>query len=315
MEGPRFSRRAMLGGLALAPFAARAAVPAGEFTILGYNDMAEMIAGLDAAFALLHPGIVFHTELEGTRFGPAALAEGRALIAPMGALFTPAQLQAYRAVAGSEPAAFRIAHASLSPRALSGPNAIYVHRDNPLQAADLPAVAGLFTRPGPHRWRALGAGVPLADRPIRLAGLSPDTPLALEMQAAAFPGRAFAADMQGFRQSRDVIAFVAAEPLALGFAALNRASGPVRALGLRPRPGAPAVFADEKSLRAGAYPLDRHLWLYARRDARGRLDPRARAYIAFALSDRGQEIVGAGSLGYLPLGREEARRERAKLAR
>jgi phosphate transport system substrate-binding protein len=312
--GAQLSRRTLLAGLALSPLAAAHAVRlAGEIRILGYNDMAEMIAALDGAFAALHPGISFRTELEGTRFGPAALAEGRALIAPMGALFTPPQLAAYRAVAGRDPARFRIAHASLSPKALSGPNGVFVHRDNPLQAADLPALASLFTQPGPHLWAELGAGGALAGATIRIAGLSAETPLALEMQAAAFPGLSFADDVMGFHQSRDVIAFVAAEPRALGFAALNRASGPVRALGLRRRPGAPALFATEATLRAGAYPLDRHLWLYARQDARGRLDSRARAYIAFALSPRGQAIIGAGSLGYLPLGAGELERERARL--
>src|SRR4051812_29718142 len=188
----------MLAGAVLAPFAARASGFGAEIAIVGYNDMAEMIAGLDAAFAALHPDARFRTELKGTRFGPAALAEGRATVAPMGALFTPAQLGAYRAVAGRDPLAFRIAHASLSPKALSGPNAVFVHRDNPLRDADLPALATVFTRPGPHEWAELGGGYP--GKAIRVAGLEPDTPLALEMQAAAFPGRSFARDVESFHQ-------------------------------------------------------------------------------------------------------------------
>ncbi|MDB5721568.1 MAG: hypothetical protein JWP15_2186 [Alphaproteobacteria bacterium] len=306
-------RRALLAGLALAPLAARAADLHGEIDLVGYNDMTEMIAALDSAFANLHPGIRFRTELQGTRFGPAALAEGRALIAPMGAVFTPVQLAAFRAVAGRDPVGIRIAHASLNPKALSGPNAVFVHRDNPLREADLNVVARLFTSPGPHRWSALGAAGDLAGEAVRLVGLSADTPLALEMQAAAFPGLAFSADMRSFHQSRDVIALVATEPLSLSFAAANRGSDRVRALGLRSRPRTPAVYVSEASLRSGAYPLDRHLWLYARPDSNGRIDPPARAYIAFALSPRGQAIVGAGSLGYLPLGHREIGRERAKL--
>jgi phosphate transport system substrate-binding protein len=305
------TRRALLAGAALAPLAARASGVGPEMAIVGYNDMAEMIAGLDAAFAALHPGTRFRTELRGTRFGPAALAEGRAIVAPMGALFTPAQRAAYRAIAGRDPLAFRIAHASLSPKALSGPNGVFVHRDNPLRDADLPTLATVFTQLGPHAWAKLGGGY--SGKAIRVAGTAPDTPLALEMQAALFPRRPFASDMEGFRQSRDVVALVASDPLALGFAAINRAQGPVRALGLRRHPGAPALFATEATLRAGAYPLDRHLWLYARKDRHGRLDPLARAYVALALSPRGQAVIGSGSLGYLPLGPDELRRERARL--
>lgn len=312
MDAIRLTRRAVLAGAALAPFAGHAGGVGPEIAIVGYNDMAEMIAGLDVAFAALHPGATFRTELKGTRFGPAALAFGRATVAPMGALFTPAQLAAYRAAVGRDPLAFSIAHASLSGKALSGPNAVFVHRDNPLREADLPALAAVFTQPGPHDWAELGGGY--SGKTIRVAGLAPDTPLALEMQAAVFPGRPFANGVEWLRQSRDVVALVASDPLALGFAAMNRAQGPVRALGLRRHASAPAVFATETTLRAGSYPLDRHLWLYARQDARGRLDPLAQAYIALALSPRGQAIIGSGSLGYLPLGADELERERARLS-
>jgi phosphate transport system substrate-binding protein len=231
----------------------------------------------------------------------------------MGARFTPAQRIAYRAATGVDPAGFRIAHASLSPKALSGPNAVFVHRDNPLVDAELPDLARVFTEAGPHLWGELGATGPMARTPIKLAGLLPETPLALEFADALFPGRGFAPDMAGYGQSRDVIAFVGSEPLSLGFAALNRASDSVRALGLRRNAAAPAVLASAATLRSGAYPLDRHLWLYARQDCDGHLEPLPRAYIDFALCDAGQRIIGAGSLGYIPLESEERRAERARL--
>ena len=149
--------------------------------------------------------------------------------------------------------------------------------------------------------------------PIKLTGLQPETPLALEFKHALFPERDFTPEMSGFHQSRDVIELVGREPLALGFAALNRATDAVRALGLRRSPESPAIFATEATLRSEIYPLDRHLWLYARQDPGGNLEPLARAYIAFALSERGQAIIGSGSLGYLPLGKIECERERARV--
>lgn len=309
------SRRSILAGLLLAPLApAGAAALEGTISLVGYNDMAEMLGALNVAFRTLHPAVRITSELNGTRFGPAALAEGRALIAPMGALFTPAQMTAYRSRTGLDPVAIPIAHASLSAKALSGPNAVFVHRDNPLESIDMATLARLFTGSPPVLWRELGVQGPLADRPVLLARMAPETPLALEMQAAAFPGVAFAAAMKGFSQSRDIIAYVGGEPTALGFAALNRGTDSVRALGIRRRPGEPAVFASADTLRAETYPLDRHLWLYLRQDRSGKLNPLARAYAALALSDRGQEIVGSGSLGYLALSDAERRRARARCA-
>lgn len=287
--------------------------PEGLISLVGYNDMAEMLTALDKAFLKLHPSIRITTDLRGTRFGPDALARGLSTLAPMGARFTPAQLAAYLAMAKRNPQGFRIAHASLSPKALSGPNAIFVHRDNPLRAITMRNVADLFTRSGPHFWNEVEDGRAADDRTIKLTGLAPETPLALEFQNALFPASRFAGSFRGFGQSRDVVEFIGSDPEALGFAALNRATDLVRPLGIKRDPSSAPVFASAATLRSGAYPLDRHLWIYARADSRGQLSLLARAYLGFALSRMGQGIIGAGSLGYLPLGERERQDELARL--
>ena len=286
--------------------------PVGPARIVGYNDMAEMVAGLDRAFEAAHPGVRFQTDLRGTRTGPPALAAGTSVLAPMGAPFSAEELDAYRRQTGADPLVFRIAHASLDPKALSGPLAIFVHPDNPLRQASLSAVARLFTDGGPHSWGELGLKDAWAARPIHLTGLAPQTALALELQARAFPGRPYAAGLE-LRQSEEVVRAVAEDPLALGFAALNRGEGRARPLALSPRAGVPAVAPTAAAVRAGRYPLDRHLLIYARQGVGGRLEPLAREYLALALSCEGQAIIASGSLGYLPLNARELKAERARL--
>ncbi len=88
--------------------------------VVGYNDMRDMLEAMRVKFEALHPGLHLRFELPGTRFAPAALADGRSAFAPMGAEFTPPQLQAYRDKVGADPVAIRVAHASLDARALSG---------------------------------------------------------------------------------------------------------------------------------------------------------------------------------------------------
>ncbi len=308
-----FDRRSFLLVGAAATLSAQARSPEGLISLVGYNDMAEMLSALNAAFTRLHPRVRVTADLPGTRFGPEALASGRSTLAPMGARFTPAQLAAYAATAGREPEGFRIAHASLKPKALSGPNALFVHRDNPLRTIDLTVTARLFTHSGQHFWNEVEGAGPFQRRPIVLAGLAPQTPLALEFRDAVFPAAAFAQDFREFGQSRDVVNFIGREPAAFGFAALNRATDQVRVLGIKRGSLSPPVYASADTLRSGAYPLDRHLWLYARIDGRGRLSLLANAYLEFALSKEGQAIIGAGSLGYLPLGEAERQQEVAKL--
>ena len=60
----------------------------------------------------------------------------------MGADFSDHELADYRAATGGAPVAFRIAHASIGPRALSGPLAIFVRADNPLTSLTLTATFG-----------------------------------------------------------------------------------------------------------------------------------------------------------------------------
>lgn len=285
----------------------------GLISLVGYNDMAEMLTALDKAFVRRHPRVKVMADLPGTRFGPEALASGKATLAPMGARFTPQQTAAYRAGTGAEPIGFRVAHASLSAKALSGPNAIFVHRSNPLRSIDLGLAARLFATSGPHSWAETAATGSLRRQQMHLAGLAPTTPLALEFREAVFPTSDFTDGYRAFGQSREVIAFIGEEPAAIGFAALNRATDRVRALAISRNARSEPVYPTSESLRAGLYPLDRHLWIYARRDPSGRVAILARTYLEFALSKDGQAIIGSGTLGYLPLGEKERRAELARL--
>jgi phosphate transport system substrate-binding protein len=118
--------------------------PDGAVVVVGYNDMREILNSMASTFSAKHRPVRFRFDLPGTRYAPAALAKGQSAFAPMGALFTPSQLADYRGVTSSEPLAIRIAHASLDPRALSGPLAVFVHRDNPIQSLTLAQVARVF---------------------------------------------------------------------------------------------------------------------------------------------------------------------------
>jgi phosphate transport system substrate-binding protein len=279
---------------------------------VGYNDMAPMIAAWDAAFAATHPGVRFAPELKSTRSAPPALAAGRSAFAPMGAAFTDADLAAFRAATGGEPIVLRVAHASLDPKALSGPLGLMVAADNPLTAISLDEIARIFAapegRPAIATWGQLGLTGPWAERPVRALGLSPQTALALFLQSEAFPGRPFAPVLSGFGHSTDVVAALAHDPQALGFAAVNTATPGVRVLALAAGGRGP-VRPTATALRAGRYPLDRQLLIYARRP----LDPLVREYLALVLSCEGQLQVGAGGLGYLPLSPSEVLAERRKL--
>jgi phosphate transport system substrate-binding protein len=78
---------------------------------------------------------------------------------------------------------------------------------------------------------------------------------------------------------------VAADPLAIGFVGLVGVDERVRALAISD--GGEAVAPSEREVAVEDYPLSRRLYLYLPKSP----TPLARDFVAFALSDRGQEIV------------------------
>jgi phosphate transport system substrate-binding protein len=280
----------------------------GAIAVVGYNDMRQMLEAMVALFVAAHPNVRFELDLRGTRFAPAALAAGTSAFAPMGGEFTPRQLNEYRAATGSDPMPFRVVHASLNPRALSGPLAIFVHRDNPLRWLTMAQAARAFSGEA-ARWGDLGAAGTWADRPIHPYGIKPDAVLGIFAQTRVLEGRQFGKMFVGFPQSSDVVEKISKDSSGIGFAAANRVLPSVIALALSPGLESQPVAPTVENIMAGRYPLDRFLLIYARRP----LAPLVREFLRLALSREGQEIVAASPQGYLPLSPAEAAVELSKL--
>src|SRR5438105_8583053 len=228
----------------------------GVVTVVGYNDMRDMLEPMVARFTATHPGIRFKLVLPGTRFAPAALAKGESAFAPMGAEFTPPQLAEYRAIRGDDPIAFKVAHASLDPKALSGPLAVFVHRDNPVASLTLEQVSRVFAGEA-RRWGDVGVEGPWAGRAITAYGLSAGTALSHAFKDAAMGTREYTARLIGLAQSAEVVQRISQDPGGIGFAAAMRATGEARVLPLAGRDGGEPVAPTEESIVAGRYPLDR----------------------------------------------------------
>ena len=286
----------------------------GAISIVGYNDMREMLEALDKLFDREHPDARFALNLKGTRTAPAALAAGRSLLAPMGAEFSPAELAAYRREVGSDPVVFRIANDSIDPKARSAPLVIFVPAANPLPRLTFTQLEQIFATPDSKlRWGELGLMGDFADRPVHPYGLAANTALGRFMRQRALAGHDFDERFIGLPESADVVREVANDPLGIGFAAMNRATHSVRIVPLSRRQGERPSRGTREDLIAGRYPLDRYLLIYVRIPPGGSLDPLTRDYLSIALSPEGQRVIASGHLGYLPLSDAEAAAQRAKL--
>ncbi|QDZ07921.1 hypothetical protein FPZ24_10850 [Sphingomonas panacisoli] len=278
--------------------------------------MDEIIGDATRRIAASGTTVRYDLDLKSTRSAPAALIAGNSLLAPMGAAMEPADRAAFRAAWGSDPIEFRIAHDSLVPGTLSSPTAILVAVDNPLRRITLAQIRRVFASSADGtaavRWGDLGLGGRWRTRPIRAVALARDTAIGRFALAGPLRASAFAAAVEGKRQSRDVAAAVAADDAAIGLANANFAGPRVRALAViddRGRTTAPT----RAGIRSGRYPFDRFLLIYARREADGAIAPAATLLLESLLSDAGQAAIGRQSRGYLPLNRSELAVERVKL--
>ena len=280
--------------------------------------MEQMLSAINDRFREQRPDVEFELILKGTRTAPPALADGTSAFAPMGAEFSDAALADYRRHVGTDPIAVRVAHASLSPKALSGPLAFFVHASNPLSEISIDDARKLFALVGHEgavvRWGQLGLGPPWEERKIQPCGLKPGTALASFLRKKKFGSKPFAENVVGFAQSADAVEYAATNPDSLCFAAFIRRTSGVKALAVSPHTGEPAIYPTPKNIVNGSYPLDRYLYIYVRNTPESGIDPLVCEYIKFVLSPVGQSIVATSDREYLPLNRVEVREELAKLA-
>jgi phosphate transport system substrate-binding protein len=289
--------------------------PSRAVRIVGYNDMQAIFAQWSRAFTATHRNVEFELVLKGTATAAPALAFGVSALAPMGAEFSPLELESYRAVTGEAPIAIRVAHATAKPGALSGPIHIFVNRGNPLSRLTLDQVAAIFSAGGPQgsvtTWGQLGLEGVWAERPIRIVSIGDEAPSGGGpfVRQHYFGGRPQVLDGYAHTGSADNVRRVAGDPFAIGMATDNVMADTVRLVAISTA-GRRAALPSDAEIGNSTYPMSRDLLIYIRTLP----DPLVREFLRLVLSKEGQAAVVGSSPGYVPLSADEVLAERAKLA-
>jgi phosphate transport system substrate-binding protein len=85
----------------------------------------------------------------------------------------------------------------------------------------------------------------------------------------------------------------------MGYSGIGYKTADVRALGLAPKTGAAAIWAEPEFAYSGEYPLSRFLYLSVNHKPGGAIDPLRGEFIRYVLSATGQADVLKD--GYLPI--------------
>jgi ABC-type phosphate transport system substrate-binding protein len=99
--------------------------------------------------------------------------------------------------------------------------------------------------------------------------------------------------------SMDVVATVEITPSAIGYSGIGYRTDNVKVLKVSRKRGEASVLPNEQTAHSGEYPISRELYIYTL----GEPTPAARQYLAWILSDTGQEVVR--TKGYVPVAPKE----------
>lgn len=304
---------------------------AGELHLMGTDVMDTLTLAWLEIFRRSHPQVEATQEARGANTVFPGLMSGASQLGPLSREASAQEVAAFTKKFGYPPTAIRVALGTYADFGLSPPVVIFVHRDNPLKELTLAQLEEIYARDGRiTTWDQLGLTGEWVGRPITLWGLRLPNGTATFFQNAAMHGRDFRPSMilrpsaDGLSRSAqraanggvqafvDILAGVAQDRFALGYAAPGYNPTGVKMLALAPIAGGPAVSPTQKNVANLRYPLVRFAYLYLNRAPGTPLDPNVKEFLRIVLSPKGQDLVTERS-GFLPLPAPVIREELAKL--
>lgn len=184
--------------------------------------------------------------------------------------------------------------------------AIYVHKDNPLNALTLEQVDAMFssTRLRGHKtpikqWGQLGLSDGWTDAQIQLYGRDRKSGTRAFFQEHCLGGGEFMTSVHENPGAASVILSLSGDQLGIGYSGLGLESSMVRAVPLAEAAGTPFVTPSPASVADQSYPLRRMLYLYFDKSPKASLPPAAQEFLVFLMSLDGQQAVVKA--GFFPL--------------
>jgi phosphate transport system substrate-binding protein len=230
------------------------------------------------AFMAADTGTSVQVSGGGSGTGITALIEGTADIATASRPIEPSEAAAIATQRGAEPVVTEVAIDAI---------AIYVHRDNPIEALPLATVKRMF-RGGVQDWSELGVDL----GPVVLYSRENSSGTYAYFKEHVLDDEDLAADAQTLPGTAAVINAVSKDEGGIGYGGIGYGAG-VRVVPLQV--GDDAIAPDVNTARDGRYPLSRPLLMVTVGPPTGVVAD----YIAFTHSPAGQALVEG--LGFFPL--------------
>lgn len=259
----------------------------GKIYSTGSDTLANMMSFWAEEFTRIYPQVAFELHSEGSTTAPPALLSGVSNIAPMSRQMNSAELALFQQKFGYQPSAIKVAVDAI---------AVFVHRDNPLQAISIKQLDQIFSAQllcgGTSkltRWGQLGLDQQWEHKPIEVFGRDARSGSYSFFKDMALCRGMFASNMQTLPGSASIVQAISNNPYAIGFSGMGYKTSGVRTVAIMHQGEAllPSIAADTN----WHYPLSRFLYLYVNKAPGIALPELLREFILFVLSNSGQRTV------------------------
>jgi phosphate transport system substrate-binding protein len=257
--------------------------------ITGSDTMVNLVQAWAENYKRVRPDVSVQVAGGGSGVGIAGLIDGILDIASSSREMASDEIERVKQRSGAEPKGFTVGLDAL---------AVYVHRDNPLEAASIEELAEIYGDGGQIvRWSQSGVknAACTSDEIIRVSRQNNSGTYVYFREAVLGQTREFKLGSIDQSGSKDVVALVSRTPCAIGYSGMAYAIPGVRTLRISKKKAEPGVAPTVESALDGSYPIARPLYLYTRGNPTGAV----KEFIDWALGEEGQRIVR--DIGYVPV--------------
>ena len=232
----------------------------------------------------------------------------------------------FKNIRGYEPTVVMVGLGAHRTAGLTPALGVYVNASNPIERITLEQLDAIYSaerrRGGPKEirtWGDLGMTGEWAGRPVEAYTHRLPNGIDYFIQLIVTKGADFRKSVIELPMRRgklgpdEVIAnAVAKNPAAIGFGCLGSVIPGMKIIALAENSRGPFYAGTLEEVKSMAYPLARPIYMVIDREPGAPLDPKLQEFLAFVLSQEGQDAI-ADSAGWLPLPAALVAVERAKL--
>lgn len=256
----------------------------------GSDTMVNLVQAWAEEYHKIKPDVSVQVSGGGSGVGIASLIDGVTDMANSSRQMKAKELARAEDRTGKQPQEFIVARDAL---------AVYVHKDNPLEAISIPQLAEIYGDNGSiTKWSQLGIENTAckSDEIMRVSRQNNSGTYHYFRQAVLGKQRDYKLGSIDQSGSKDVVVLVSRTPCAIGYSGMGYKTDEVKWLPVKAKTGDDvAVKPSVASAADGSYPIARPLRVYTLGEPTGAI----KEYLDWILSPAGQQVVL--DLGYVPI--------------